>query len=205
MATMDDMRKAQEEREKAEARERDGPDRRREDYVGGGARYAPPPPPIKCATTHPPRAFTRLPTTCHLCSGLNVVNPAVDGIVGRARDAAKKGGDIVADAPSVKVTFWKNGFVLEDGELRSYDDDAGKRFMADVGAGRIPAILNEQVERLMAAAPPRAGAAPEIGIHIDVRWLVHCGSCLQRHGWQQGCFCCYVLHARCTRHPDAAG
>jgi hypothetical protein len=37
------------------------------------------------------------------------------------------------------ITFWRNGFTVDDGPLRSVDDDANKSFLDDINKGRVPA------------------------------------------------------------------
>ena len=34
-----------------------------------------------------------------------------------------------------RLTFWRDGFTIEDGELRSYDDEENKEFLEAVNAG----------------------------------------------------------------------
>ncbi len=49
-----------------------------------------------------------------------------------------------ASAPAaarVKVSFFKDGFSLDGGPLRRYDDPANAAFMRDVDAGRVPAEI----------------------------------------------------------------
>lgn len=36
------------------------------------------------------------------------------------------------------ITLWKNGFTVDDGALRSYDDPANNAFLADINKGRVP-------------------------------------------------------------------
>jgi len=41
----------------------------------------------------------------------------------------------------ITVTFWKNGFSVDDGELRKYDDPNNANFLDDIGKGFIPKEL----------------------------------------------------------------
>ncbi|KAF9039342.1 SEP domain-containing protein [Panaeolus papilionaceus] len=43
------------------------------------------------------------------------------------------------------LTFWKNGFQLDDGELRRYEDPANARILNAIQAGNVPpSIFNVQ-------------------------------------------------------------
>ena len=46
-----------------------------------------------------------------------------------------------SDLPPVQLTFWSNGFQVNDGPLREPTDDANKNFMTSVQNGRCPAEL----------------------------------------------------------------
>ena len=47
-----------------------------------------------------------------------------------------------APAPQVHtITFWANGFTVDDGPLRNYDDPANTAFMQAVGRGECPREL----------------------------------------------------------------
>ena len=39
------------------------------------------------------------------------------------------------------LTLYKNGFVVNDGPLRSYDDDEGRAFLKDLEQGYVPREL----------------------------------------------------------------
>jgi UBX domain-containing protein 1 len=45
------------------------------------------------------------------------------------------------DAKKIRhtITFWRNGFSVDDGPLRRVDDDANKAFLSDINNGRVPA------------------------------------------------------------------
>ncbi|TFK68923.1 SEP-domain-containing protein [Pluteus cervinus] len=49
-----------------------------------------------------------------------------------------------ADEPAIRhITFWRNGFSVEDGELMRYDDPNHARILAEINSGRAPpAILD---------------------------------------------------------------
>lgn len=62
-------------------------------------------------------------------SGLNVENPDDD------IDGYQKQGN------KIKLTVWKNGFQIDDGEFRSIEDPKNKTFMDEVNKGYIPKEL----------------------------------------------------------------
>ena len=62
-------------------------------------------------------------------SGLNVENPE-DNKEGYSKQDNK-----------IKLTAWKNGFQIDDGEFRSLDDENNKKFMDEVNKGYIPQEL----------------------------------------------------------------
>lgn len=39
------------------------------------------------------------------------------------------------------LTFWRNGFSIDDGELRSFDDPEQARILAELRAGCVPCFL----------------------------------------------------------------
>ena len=45
---------------------------------------------------------------------------------------------------TVTITLWKNGFQVEEGDLRSYDDPANREFMDSVRSGRVPRELQSR-------------------------------------------------------------
>lgn len=68
-----------------------------------------------------------------------------DGLV----DKAKQGG---SSQPSesksdVKVTLWANGFQVDDGELRDYNEEKNKAFMKDMNEGYVPKELVQKYNR----------------------------------------------------------
>ena len=52
-------------------------------------------------------------------------------------DVAKnhQGGFKLKKRDYVELAFWKNGFQLDDGDLRAYDDPAGQAFMKSIADG----------------------------------------------------------------------
>lgn len=60
----------------------------------------------------------------------------VDSIFGSAADGPSDGGD--GGAPKHTVTFYRNGFIVDDGPLRAMDDPANKAFLDAMAAGRVP-------------------------------------------------------------------
>lgn len=49
-----------------------------------------------------------------------------------AEGGAEAGHEDEAKEGRVKIVFYKNGFTVDGGPLRSYDDDAGRAFMTDL-------------------------------------------------------------------------
>jgi len=110
-------------------------------------------------------------------SGINVLDPkkasAVDKIVHAATEKAKakaQGGHSAEDeeedggaAPpnAVNITFWKNGFTVDDGPLRSTDDPANKEFLASVENGRVPKELEAKAKEAVRST----GTILNIGLH----------------------------------------
>lgn len=62
-------------------------------------------------------------------SGLNVKNPEDD------HEGFKKQDN------KIKLTVWKNGFQIDDGEFRSLDQPENQKFMEEVNKGYIPQEL----------------------------------------------------------------
>lgn len=67
---------------------------------------------------------------------------------------AKTGGEVPkGDSKSdVKVTLWANGFQVDDGELRDYNDPANKDFMKDLNEGYVPKELQQKFNRKIGIA-----------------------------------------------------
>eukprot|EP01138_Halocafeteria_seosinensis_P004253 gb/GECG01004349.1/.p1 GENE.gb/GECG01004349.1/~~gb/GECG01004349.1/.p1 ORF type:complete len:249 (+),score=55.06 gb/GECG01004349.1/:1-747(+) len=83
-------------------------------------------------------------------SGL-AVEPSAD----ENRDARRRMNDILKKesqestgetSNSKKITFWKNGFTVDNGPLRTGDTDADKKFMSDIEKGYVPSELREEAE-----------------------------------------------------------
>eukprot|EP00189_Rhodosorus_marinus_P011272 CAMPEP_0184739408 /NCGR_PEP_ID=MMETSP0315-20130426/2268_1 /TAXON_ID=101924 /ORGANISM="Rhodosorus marinus, Strain UTEX LB 2760" /LENGTH=386 /DNA_ID=CAMNT_0027208177 /DNA_START=171 /DNA_END=1331 /DNA_ORIENTATION=- len=52
--------------------------------------------------------------------------------------------DATADGPrevNYRLTFWRDGFTVEDGPFRGYDDPANRRFLEEIERGFVPAEL----------------------------------------------------------------
>ena len=64
-------------------------------------------------------------------SGLDVENPSDD----EAQDTSKKPDN------KIKLTVWKNGFQIDDGEFRDLSVPDNKKFMDEVEKGYIPQEL----------------------------------------------------------------
>ena len=54
-------------------------------------------------------------------SGMEVENP-VDDIVRQAKNQSESGEGIGSDGVKLKISLWKNGFTIDDGEFRPYED-----------------------------------------------------------------------------------
>ena len=55
------------------------------------------------------------------------------------------GGDS-KPATNIKITLYKNGYVLDDNtdEFKTYDTPEGKQFLAELSAGKVPTILRSK-------------------------------------------------------------
>lgn len=62
----------------------------------------------------------------------------------------------------VSIVFYKNGFVVNDGELRSFEDPANAAFLASINKGEVPA-------EIIAERGPgrRRGEEPEIEVDLS--------------------------------------
>jgi UBX domain-containing protein 1 len=68
---------------------------------------------------------------------MNVIGPrkpkdAVDEVMKLKTEAAE------VEKPEVSIVFWRNGFTVGDGDLRSYDTPEGAAFMAAIMGKRLP-------------------------------------------------------------------
>lgn len=61
----------------------------------------------------------------------------VDSIMERARARQSAGSQpaMPAGGPDFKITFWKQGFVVNDGPLRRYDNPENKSFLGYIERG----------------------------------------------------------------------
>ena len=73
-------------------------------------------------------------------SGIAIQTPDdVNDILNQARNqSADPGQQPGEDEISIKITLWKNGFCVDDGEFRDYDEPQNKQFMTDIRANRVP-------------------------------------------------------------------
>lgn len=90
-----------------------------------------------------------------------------DKIIERAAAAGGAGGSSGASSGEprdgrVSITFYKNGFVVNNGDLRSFEDPANAAFLAAINKGEVPAeIIAER------AAGRRRGEEPEIEVNLS--------------------------------------
>ena len=69
---------------------------------------------------------------------------------GKAVDAKEKKGD--GESADVKVTLWANGFQVDGGELRDYNEPDNKEFMKDLNEGYVPKELQQKYNRKIGIA-----------------------------------------------------
>lgn len=75
-------------------------------------------------------------------SGLSVLgNPSNDKMNEIIQQASMPSESVAEN--SIRVTFYRNGFQIEDGEFRSLDDDVNKKFLADMEKGFVPKELEK--------------------------------------------------------------
>eukprot|EP00743_Colponemidia_sp_Colp-15_P001678 GILK01001834.1.p1 GENE.GILK01001834.1~~GILK01001834.1.p1 ORF type:complete len:256 (+),score=28.62 GILK01001834.1:32-769(+) len=76
-------------------------------------------------------------------SGLAVENPddVTNRLVDRARRGVGSGEGSVSGGATRVITFWKNGFTVDDGPLRSVQDPANREFLEDATSGVVPREL----------------------------------------------------------------
>ena len=105
---------------------------------------APSPAPRPAPTAPAPRPAPR-PAPAPAPAPKQDAKALVDDIMHHAQ--AQQGGppetfDLGDDKlEKVKVTFWKNGFQVDDGEFRPNDDPANQEFLQSVSRGMIPREL----------------------------------------------------------------
>ncbi|XP_013925734.1 PREDICTED: UBX domain-containing protein 2A [Thamnophis sirtalis] len=68
-----------------------------------------------------------------------------DGCVDKLFEEAQKVGAICSEQATADtiITLWKNGFTINDGELRSYTDVANRRFLDSIKKGELPHELQK--------------------------------------------------------------
>eukprot|EP01016_Furgasonia_blochmanni_P019035 TRINITY_DN2142_c0_g2_i12.p1 TRINITY_DN2142_c0_g2~~TRINITY_DN2142_c0_g2_i12.p1 ORF type:complete len:288 (+),score=56.35 TRINITY_DN2142_c0_g2_i12:392-1255(+) len=80
-------------------------------------------------------------------SGLAIQNPDLDSIVNKAEKRGPPGagagpgdqGDI-----NCRITLYRNGFRINEGEFRDYNAPENKKFMAEINAQRVPSELRDK-------------------------------------------------------------
>ena len=76
-------------------------------------------------------------------SGIAVENPEEDDWMKKLKKHDNK-EQFSKTKNKIKLTVYKNGFIIDDGEFRKKDDPANKKFMEEVEKGYIP---NELVKK----------------------------------------------------------
>ena len=84
----------------------------------------------------------------NLFSGMALENP---GDTNDLMDLAGKGGverqaGDKEEVP-VKVTLWKNGFQIEEGEFRDYEKPENKAFMEEMKSSKVPKEIMDKYKR----------------------------------------------------------
>ena len=78
-------------------------------------------------------------------SGMAVENPDdIMGVIEKAKkgsEARKEKGDEGKPDVEIRITLYKNGFTVENGELRPYNTEENKEFMKELNDGYIPKEL----------------------------------------------------------------
>jgi UBX domain-containing protein 1 len=85
-------------------------------------------------------------------SGMAVENPEdIQGILKKAKENSKaakerglNSGPEEEHASNCKITLYRNGFTVDEGEFRSYNDPANKKFMAELNKGTVPEELRSK-------------------------------------------------------------
>ena len=78
---------------------------------------------------------------------------------GKPAAAEGEGGEEIAAEAHHRVTFWSNGFTVDDGPLRSVDDPAEQPFLGSIMRGEVPREL--------------VPAHPSTQVHISLMKRVH--------------------------------
>ncbi|XP_033227754.1 NSFL1 cofactor p47-like isoform X2 [Belonocnema kinseyi] len=65
-----------------------------------------------------------------------------------AKDSIKKGLSSGQQANSGIITLklWRNGFTINDGELRTYDDSKNKEFLSAIKRGEVPIEIQQEIQ-----------------------------------------------------------
>lgn len=58
----------------------------------------------------------------------------------------------VAQNPNITITFYRQGFVVDDGPLRRYDEPSNASFLRDIDNGVVPTELHSRMNRGATAA-----------------------------------------------------
>eukprot|EP00271_Cylindrocystis_brebissonii_P016126 TRINITY_DN39349_c0_g1_i1.p1 TRINITY_DN39349_c0_g1~~TRINITY_DN39349_c0_g1_i1.p1 ORF type:complete len:458 (-),score=99.21 TRINITY_DN39349_c0_g1_i1:388-1761(-) len=92
----------------------------------------------------------------------------------------REGGTSGAEPPAKpkpskhKITFWQNGFTIDDGPLRRLDDPANASFLQAINRGEVPRELRVAIDAQLAAQEVPAGSAPiPVDVHLvkkDEEW-----------------------------------
>ena len=89
-------------------------------------------------------------------SGINVENPDNNEEEDIIEKAKRTGGnnkeDFEKSENKMKLTVYKNGFVIDDGEFRPITDEKNKKFMEEVTKGYIPQEIVDQGKKNLAIA-----------------------------------------------------
>lgn len=77
-----------------------------------------------------------------------VENPDdIEGVIAKAQANSdkRKSGDEESKKPDVelRITLYQNGFTVEGGEFRPYDDENNKKFMKELNEGYVPEELRK--------------------------------------------------------------
>lgn len=68
------------------------------------------------------------------------------GFSGYSLDGKKIEPQVKEGPIKCKITFYRNGFVIDDRSLRSYDDPASQEFLRDISKGLIPRELEVEAQ-----------------------------------------------------------
>lgn len=92
-------------------------------------------------------------------------------IVKTARDHTKETPDSDNISTKFKITLYKNGFTIDDGPLRSADDEAGKLFLKNIADGYVPQELMDTTMKNQRSGSNASSAAmshpPKVSIALE--------------------------------------